>query len=92
MTKIKSALPAPVELRVFRLLNDEIGTPCARCVRGPVVLRPGINEVDGDFARDWLEQNESGLLASHFAVIVDEEALDPPLPAEEEALDDPPLP
>lgn len=73
--KIQSRLPAPVALRLFKMLNDETGTPCARCIAGPVVLRPGVNEIDGDFWREWLEQNEGGLLAAHLAVIAEEEAL-----------------
>ena len=74
---VHSTLPAPVALRCFRLINDETGTPCSRVVAGPIVLKPGRNEVDDQFWAAWHEQHRDTLLAAHLAV---EEEPPRPLP------------
>jgi hypothetical protein len=87
--KIKSLFASPIQVRIFVMApDDDFGTRVARCVGHPVTLKPGVNEIDAEFWRDWLGQNGGGLLAAHL-VAEEEEALAPPLPAEE--LDGPPL-
>ena len=81
--RIQSRLPNSVALRVFTRFPDEVDGRVARCVGGPVVLRPGDNEVDEEFWKAWSLQHGDTLLAQHLAVVADEKVLDP-LPTEEE--------
>lgn len=66
---VRSKLENKVKIAVHELLdpaaNGGIGFPGVTSRRKGdfVELSPGLNEVDGDFWREWSEQNKVGTLA-----------------------------
>jgi hypothetical protein len=75
MTKVQSRLPAPVALRIFTWIPDQVDGRVARALGGPVVVRPGLNEIDDEFWRRWYAAHGDTLLAQHLAV--EQEELNP---------------
>jgi hypothetical protein len=78
---IRSRLENSVELRIHEMRDngDGIGVKVARQVGDGVVLKPGVNQVDDAWWRQWSSDNIDNPLHGHFA-IVEEPAPTPPPP------------
>lgn len=65
---VHSRLPSPVDLRVWRRFpSDSFAGALSAGPRAsaPVTIRPGDNEVDVDFWRQWAEDHKDTDLAAH---------------------------
>lgn len=64
---IRSDFPSPVDLRVWRREEDSFREALSAGPRSgpPVTVRPGLNEVDADFWREWSKAHEGSDLAAH---------------------------
>jgi hypothetical protein len=67
---IRSHLKNAVELKIHQMVDngDGVGVQVARQVGDAVVLRPGRNDVDGDWWDKWLSQHRGTPLAASFTV------------------------
>ena len=79
---VHSHFPAPVQLRLYEMSDDDgqvgfsvnvTGVPTARRSGEPVVVRPGRNEIDVDFWKKWAAQNKDTHLGRHITVEVVED-------------------
>lgn len=60
--RVKSRLHAKVEIALFDKRADGVGANFLYRSASKVVLHPGVNEVDEDFIRAWIDQHEKSPL------------------------------
>jgi hypothetical protein len=78
--RVENKLKVSIRLHLDRFIPGNFGEREVRRIGSPVELRPGVNEVDAGFWRQWAAAHAGEPLAASFAVIEPEEDHADPLP------------